>query len=55
MMGNKRAKTKLTEEKVLAIRQKRKNGATLTSLAVEFDIHFNTVRDICNRDTWKHI
>lgn len=45
----------LTEHKVLEIRVKRANGATLTQLAIEYKVGITTIVHIVNRDTWRHI
>lgn len=44
--------TKMTEEKVKLLRQKRIDGARIVDLAKEFDISKGTVSKIFNRQIW---
>lgn len=47
--------TKLTAEEVREIRQKRKNGAFGTTLAIEYGVNSTTIYDICNGTAWSHL
>jgi len=53
--GAKHWACKLSEQKVLEIREKRSMGATLKKIADEYKIHFGTVSEICLRKRWSHI
>jgi hypothetical protein len=48
-------KVKLTNEKVLAIRQRRSEGVGVKELAAEFGVHFTTIVQVAKGRTWKHI
>jgi hypothetical protein len=48
-------RAKLSDEKVRAIRALRSDGATLTSVAEQFDVSLSVVSRIVNRKTWRHI
>jgi hypothetical protein len=46
---------KLTEEQVIEIYKRAKNGDGLTALARNFNVHMTTVFDIKTQRTWKHL
>ena len=48
-------KTKLTEEIVRCIKQKKQDGATCQELADEYGVCKSTISDICRGRTWKHV
>jgi len=45
----------LDEEKVRAIRRRRREGASLSQLAREFGVRKGTIGKICQGLLWKHI
>ena len=47
--------SKLTEEQVKEIRQKRKDGELLTTLAEEYKVSVPSISGICTGRTWKHL
>lgn len=53
--GERQGFARLTEKKVLAIRQARIAGATLDSLASKFKVNRITVSDISRGVTWAHV
>jgi hypothetical protein len=53
--GEKHGQSKLTNEKVLEIREKLKSKITYRELAEEFEVDICTISDIKFRRTWKHI
>ena len=46
---------KLSEAEVLAIRELRRTGATLRSIASQFDVDQSLISQICSRKIWTHI
>lgn len=50
-----RHSAKLTPEKVIDIRKRRIEGASITSLASEYHVHIATIRHVINRQFWKHV
>ncbi len=53
--GEKHGRSKLTNEKALAIRYMYEQVRSLTKVAKEFGVTFQTVSHIKNRKTWTHI
>ena len=53
--GEKSYTAKLTNAKVLEIRQRRLNGEKLQSIADCMGVHIVTVHNVVQRKTWKHI
>ena len=53
--GSKNGKAKLTESKVLLIRQLFNSGLTRKELSKRFDVSLTTINRIVNRQTWKHV
>jgi regulator of sirC expression with transglutaminase-like and TPR domain len=51
--GEKSVNAKLTEAQVLDIRSR--SGQTLKELAMEFNVHLQTIWNIIHRKRWKHI
>lgn len=47
--------SKLTEEQVKEIRQKRKDGELLTTLAEEYKVSVPSISGICTGRTWTHV
>lgn len=47
--------SKLDDDKVLAIRKRRLEGARLNELSIAFNVSMATISMICNRKTWKHL
>lgn len=54
-IGSRNGRAKLNGEDVLAIRKKRKDGQSLSSLASEYNVSFQNISAIANRKTWSHI
>lgn len=50
--GERHHHAKLTESQVADIRDRRANGETLTAIAADFGIAFQTVSKITNRKSW---
>lgn len=46
---------KITEQEVIAIRQKRQEGYTLAELVKEFSLSLNNISNIVKRNTWRHV
>jgi len=53
--GEDRWSAKLTDEAVQEIRLRHTAGESLTALAAEYGVHPQTVRDVVNRKTWRHL
>ncbi len=54
-LGSQCGSSKLTEEQVLLIRSKRRNGQSRKSVAIEFDICEEHVSQITGRRRWGHL
>ena len=48
-------KSRLTNDKVRAIRSAREEGAYYSDLAKKYGVSSNAIRDIALRRTWKHV
>lgn len=46
---------KLSAEDVLVIREKLKNGVTVSSLAREYSVNWSTIQAIKTRESWRHL
>jgi hypothetical protein len=53
--GSAHGLSKLTEDDVRLIRQRRADGATLTAIAAEFGVIFQNISLIVNRKAWRHV
>ncbi len=53
--GSKGHFSKLTESDVSSILGKLSDGHTLSQLAVEYDVHYATIRRIRSRQIWRHV
>ena len=53
--GEDNPNSRLTDEKVRAIRQRRADGVRVRDIAHEFDVCERTVYLVCNRGTWRHV
>lgn len=53
--GESSPSSKLTNKKIIFIRQRKKEGETLMSLAKMFNVCESSISRIVNRITWKHI
>ncbi len=53
--GEKNGKAKFTEELVLAIRQRSKEGENYEDLAREFKVYASSIRNLVIGKTWKHV
>lgn len=53
--GSKHGSSKLTEENVKEIRELRNKGLTLIEIGDKFNISFQTVSQIVNKQRWKHV
>lgn len=53
--GSKHWMHKLTEEDIINIVMRFRNGERQKDLALEYGILKSTMSDICNRKTWKHV
>lgn len=53
--GVRQGGAKLTEEKVIEIRQKRAAGRTTTSIAMDYGVTQALVSHVCTRRIWKHV
>jgi DNA invertase Pin-like site-specific DNA recombinase len=54
-IGEKNPSVKISEDVVISIRNKYKNGFTKTQLAREYKLGRTQVRRIINKESWKHI
>jgi len=54
-VGTRSSTVKLTDKKVVEIRDARLRGETLSRIASEFGVTEANISYICNRKTWKHI
>ena len=55
LRGAQNGGTRFTEEDVLAIRKRRAEGETITSLAREYGVGISTISRIANRQRWAHL
>jgi hypothetical protein len=55
MKGSRHPESKVTEEQVLEIREKREQGVFLRVLAEEYGLSVAGVSKICRREAWTHI
>lgn len=55
MRGSKHPLSKFTEEMVLEIRQKYKEGVSAYRIAIDYKMSKTTAKDIVNRRSWRHI
>lgn len=55
LIGERHSMAKLTEAQVLEIRSARERGETLSSLARQYGLVFQTISDISRRKIWRHI
>lgn len=55
IQGERGSKAKLTNEDVIEIRKRRANGETIETIAKDFPLKQNSIYNIVNRRTWKHI
>lgn len=55
LTGSKHPHAKLTEEKVLAIRKARREGATLTALGAAFGVNKTCIHAIVQGKAWRHV
>ena len=53
--GSKNKGAKLTEEIVIACRLLRQRGVTIGSLARLYDVHYTTMQNLLNYESWKHV
>ena len=53
--GQKNPNSKLTEDDVVSIREKKDQGATHQELADEYNVTKTTISQIVNRKLWKHV
>ncbi len=53
--GSKNSGAKINETEIEHIRGLKTAGWSVKQLAVEFGLHVTTIRQIINRDTWKHV
>ena len=53
--GEKHPTAKLTEKQVIEIKKKISDGKTLLGLSKEYDISRTQLREIRDRESWKHI
>lgn len=53
--GSKHPKTKLTEQDVVVIRQRRAQGELIKHIAADYRMKAKAISSIVNRRTWKHI
>jgi hypothetical protein len=53
--GEKNPNSKLIIQQVLEIRKKINNGYTIRQLAEEYDVSFQTISSIVNKETWSCI
>lgn len=55
LVGEKNGQHKLTAKQVIKIRERRKRGETLLSIANDFGVKMTAIHKIVHRDHWKHI
>lgn len=55
LIGERHSMAKLTEAQILEIREARRRGETLSSLAVQYGLAFQTISNISTRKIWRHI
>jgi group I intron endonuclease len=55
LRGEKSWRAKVTEDDVLAIRERAANGESYASIATDFPIGKNGIISICHRNNWKHV
>jgi DNA-directed RNA polymerase specialized sigma24 family protein len=55
LRGEDNPSSRLTEEQVRAMRQRRDEGVRVRDIAHEFDVSEKTVYLICNRASWRHV
>jgi DNA-binding transcriptional regulator YhcF (GntR family) len=48
-------KAKLTENQVKEIRSTRLSISDMKKLAYKFNVHYNTIREVYNGKTWRHL
>ncbi len=53
--GSKNSQSKLTDDNIREIRQRRLAGEKLLSIAEKFDVKENSISRICAGLTWKHV
>lgn len=53
--GSRHGRAKLTEQNVIDMRRLKSEVVPIKVLAVQFGIHEQSVRDICNRKYWTHV
>lgn len=53
--GSRNGMAKLTESAVLAMREQRSSGKTLSEIARSFGVAFQTVSKVTNGDRWRHV
>lgn len=53
--GVKHWSAKLTDQDVRLIRTLHEHGMQYSEIAKKFDVSWNTVYDVCQWKTWKHI
>lgn len=53
--GEQISRAKLSESAVIAIRNRYRQGTTLTKLAQEYGVGVSNIWQVVNRETWKHI
>lgn len=53
--GSQNGRSKLNEPRVQDLRRKASQGTSNQDLAIEFDIHIRTVKDVIAGVTWKHV
>lgn len=53
--GERNGVARLTEEKVIALRQRRREGATIAELEAEFGVSEGTIRPALTGKTWGHL
>ncbi|MCF7545605.1 HNH endonuclease [Pseudomonas petrae] len=54
-LGERNGAAVLTEDSIRAIRERRKSGASLTAIASEFGVVFQTISKIVNGHRWGHV
>lgn len=54
-VGAKNAGSKLNDDLIRQIRERRTTGASLTAIGREFGVAFQTISKIANRKSWSHI
>ena len=53
--GIKQYNSKINPQQVREIRDKRAKGMTLVGIAKQYNINHSTVKDVCQRKTWRHV